>query len=292
MSADEERSGRLFRFSQVELPWELGPPDGRYLLRAPGDPSDAPPAYVLVIATLGAAQRRGRLALNRKTQAAPEPEPALVATGRATIIDVAEPLADVERARSWLARAGDEELAGDLAVLNRALHAFRLATADPYGRAVSRRQLLVARVGFGVGERVADGLWTEARELTLAPTQRRRGTALQPQARLAAILTGRERALVCEELVLRARLDLDHGRDREAALQLLIALDAALAELALDPAAPALADRLAELREHRDGVAVAAQAALAGPLTPAERESIAGTLGRIEAALRARTVLG
>ena len=43
-------------------------------------------------------------------------------------------------------------LAVDLAVLNRALHAFRLATADPYINAVGRRQALVARVGYGAGE--------------------------------------------------------------------------------------------------------------------------------------------
>ena len=60
---------------------------------------------------------------------------------------------------------------------------------------------------------------------------------LHPQARLAAVLGARERPLACEELALRARLDLDHGREREAALQLLVALDAALAELARGPAA-------------------------------------------------------
>ena len=60
---------------------------------------------------------------------------------------------------------------------------------------------------------------------------------LRPQARLAAVLNGRERPLACEELTLRARLDLDHGREREAALQVLVALDAALAELAADPQA-------------------------------------------------------
>ncbi len=97
--------------------------------------------------------------------------------------------------------------------------------------------------------------------------------------------------LATEELALRARLDLDEGRTREAALQVLVALDAALAELAADPAAPALVDRLEELRGLRDGVAAAARAALGPePLGDPEREATQFALGRIEAALRARAM--
>jgi len=211
-----------------------------------------------------------------------------VTTGRATVIDVGEPLPDLDHARGWLAGAGEDELEAGIAVLNRALHAFRVVTADPYARAVSRRQALVARIGFGAGEQVADGLWTDARELLAGQARTPRAKVLQPQARLAAVLGGREQALVCEELTLRARLDLDAGREREAALQLLIALDAALAELAIDPNAPVLRDRLSELRDQRDVVALAAQAALSGPLPAADRNAMVFTLERIEAALRAR----
>ncbi len=211
-------------------------------------------------------------------------------TGRATIIDVDEPLRSPEDARSWLAQAGEDDLAAELAVLNRALHAFRLVTADPYLNTVGRQQALVARIGFGAGEQVAGGLWADARELPADGARRRRAKVLQPQARLAAVLNGRERTLACEELVLRARLDLDDGRDREAALQVLVALDAALAGLATDPAATVLRDRLTELRDQRVAVAVAGQAALAGPLAAPDRETVAFTLARIEAALRARAV--
>jgi hypothetical protein len=70
----------------------------------------------------------------------------------------------------------------------------------------------------------------------------------------------------------------------------MVALDAALAELPRDATAAALQDRLAELRAQRDPVAVAAQAALAGALAADEREAVEFTLGRIEAALRARAV--
>ncbi len=211
-------------------------------------------------------------------------------TGRATIIEVGEPLTGTDAARTWLEEADEQYLADALDVLNRVLHAFRLVTADPYTGPVSRRQALVARIGYGAGEQVADGLWTTARELVDSGPRLRRLKVLQPQARLAAVLAGREHALACEELVLRARLDLDHGREREAALQLLVALDAALAELPADPTAPALGDRLDQLRAQRDPVTAAAQAALAGALDDEQREAVSFTIGRIEAALRARAV--
>ena len=45
------------------------------------------------------------------------------------------------------------------------------------------------------------------------------------------MLGGRERIDACETLLLRARADLDAGRDREAALQLRVGLEALLVEL-------------------------------------------------------------
>ncbi len=282
-------SPALFRFVQVELPWALGPPDGRYLVRAASDEA-APPTHVLVFATLGAAERR-RLGGRRQRDAAPAPDPTAVVTGRATVIDVGRPV-DAAAARAWLAGVGEDELATGLAVLNRALHAFRIVTADPYLQPVGRAQAIAARVGFGAGEEVADGLWTAATELTLPQGRRRRSRALAPQARLAAVLGAREAALASEELTLRARSDVDHDRPREAALQLLVALDAALAELATDVRAAELAQRLAELRAQREPVAAAAQAALSGPLSDAQAQAVAFALGRVEAALRARAEAG
>jgi hypothetical protein len=240
-----------------------------------------------VIATLGAAERR-RLRQKKVSPAPPEPGPAPVTTGRVTVIDVSEPLGDETAARAWLEQAGEADLAAGLAVINRALHAFRIATADPYVHEIGREQALVARVGYGAGDQVASGLWSDARELAAAAGRRRRSAILQPQARLAGALGGHQSVLVCEELSLRARADVDHDREREAALQLLVALDAALAELPVDARADVLADRIAELRAHREAVAAAAQAALAGPLDEASRETVTETLGRLEAALRAR----
>jgi hypothetical protein len=243
---------------------------------------------VLVLATLGAAERR--FLARRKRDAPPEPEPSPVATSRATIVDVGAPLGSEAVARRWLSSAGERDLEADLAVLNRALHVFRLVTADPYLSPVGRGHALVARIGFGAGEQVADGLWTAARELRADPRRQPRSKVLQPQARLAAVLTGRERALACEELALRARLDLDAGRGREAALQVLVALDAALAELKADSTAEALAPRLAELTDQRGAVAAAAQTALGGPVSAEQRDVVVHVLSRIEAALRARAV--
>ena len=115
---------------------------------------------------------------------------------------------------------------------NRALHAHRIAAADPHRGELAPRHALATRVGYGTGEEVAEGRWTAAREL---PPRRASGVereaALRPQERFAALLAARDVALACELLALRARLDLDQGRGREAALQLDAALGAALAEL-------------------------------------------------------------
>jgi hypothetical protein len=203
-------------------------------------------------------------------------------------VDVGEPLADPDRAAAWLRGAGESELAAGLAVLNRALQAHRIATADPRLHGVGRSDALVARLGYGAGEQVADGKWTDARELIDPGPRRRRTRIPAAHGRLAALLTARQRVLACEELALRARLDLDEEREPAGALQVLIALDAALAELPRDPAGGALEERLAELRDLHPAVAGAAQAVLSGGFGPAEREATAFALGRIEAALRAR----
>jgi hypothetical protein len=279
----------LFRFTQVEYPWILGPPDGRYLLRREGDPPDADPSHVIVFATLGAPERR-RLQRKRR-KAEPEPEPVPVSTTRATVVDVGDPFASAEAAATWLAGAGEKDLDTGLTVLNRAVHMFRLVTADPHVNAVGRHGALVARVGYGGGEQVSDGLWTDALELLEKLGRQSRAKVLTPQAHLAAVLNGREQRLVCEELALRGRLDLDSGRPREAALQVLIALDATIAEVSVDPHGPRLERRLADIGDMREGAAQIAQLALEGPLPDDAQAFLAEALRRIEALLRARAVL-
>jgi hypothetical protein len=199
-----------------------------------------------------------------------------------------------EAAAAWLAGADHEaEAAAALAVLDQALHAHRVAAADPGVRAVVRADALVVRVGFGEGEQVAEGRWREAVELPLPRPARRRGeAALRPQERLAALLGGRDVALACEPLTLRARADLDAGRTREAALQLRVALEAALAELAAWSGRADLSSRLADLAGQRAPVAAAANAALQRGLDDAEAQAVGQALERLEAALRARSAAG
>ncbi len=118
--------------------------------------------------------------------------------------------------------------------LNWLLRAHRAAAADPSARDVAAAGANVVRIGYGSGEQVADGRFTEAYELPPeddSSKPRRRAAALAPDERLAAILGGRDELLACEELVLRARSDIEAGRPREAALQARIALEALLAEL-------------------------------------------------------------
>jgi hypothetical protein len=279
---------RLFRFVQLEVPWPLGPPDGRYVVRRHAGEQ---PDHVLVIGTLGA-PRRGLLRGRRESGAESEPDPAPVATGRGTVIP-AVPFEDADDAARWLRDADrDEEVMDGLAILNRALHAHRVATADPYAHEVARSDALVLRLGYGEGEQVADGRWTDAVEIPLAPRRRKREAALRPQERLAAVLGGRDVTLACETLLLRARADLDAGREREAALQLRVALEAALAELAAWRDRGDLGERLAGLADERAAVAEAANSALQGGLAPTQAEAVADVIERLEAALRARSAAG
>ena len=206
---------------------------------------------------------------------------------RATVI-AADPLDGERSADAWLEQAG-ETVAAALAVLNRALHAHRIAAADPYAGEITLRHALVTRVGYGTGEQVAEGLWTTARELPPERGRIAREAALRPQERFAALLAARDAAPACELLALRARLDLDQARDREAALQTEAAYGAALAELESWGELPGMPERLDELRTLAADVATAAAAARTGALEESGRAVVERALGRLEAALRART---
>jgi hypothetical protein len=245
---------------------------------------------VVVLKTLGAPQRR--LFGGRKPTAvadAVEPEP--VPTARATLV-AATAFESEEAAAAWLdALRRDEdaltaEVASGGASLNGVLRAHRVAALDPSAREVSAAGALVARVGYGAGEQVAEGRFAAAYELPRAAVgevargAERRRAALQPQERLAAILGGRDRVLLGEELVLRARADLDAGDLRSCALQARVALEGLLAELGAE------GRDVSDLRELRAGVGGAANAALEGPLTAEQGDAVAGAVDALERALR------
>jgi tetratricopeptide (TPR) repeat protein len=248
---------------------------------APEGPLDA----VLVLGTLGAPERR-RLR-GRRARPVEEAEPEPVPTSRATVVRP-EPFGSREEAAAWLAglRGNDSAMEGELdealRILNRALRAHRAAAADPWLAEVSAERALVARIGYGRGEAIAEGRYGEALELPRAGARRVKRSMEAPEERFAALLGARSEALVGEELVLRARADLAAGRPREAALQARVALEALVAEL---PDA-------GTLPELRSAVAAAAGAALRGELGAAETMSIEEAVQAMEAALRRHRLRG
>ncbi|MHB8532894.1 MAG: hypothetical protein ACYDC2_09255 [Solirubrobacteraceae bacterium] len=309
---------RLFVFLQLEFPWALGPADGRYLMRDGRAGPESKPQHVVVLETLGAGKAEraaaaqgssgrllGRLGGgSRERTVDAEPEPAAVRTTRATVVDPVSLSAELQ-AQAWLDGLDrDHDVLAAVRVVNRVVQMHRIAAADAYVHEVSSAQALVIRAGWGEGEQVAYGQWLHARELQqLREPQRRRGRAwaLRPQERLAALLSGRSSALLCEELALRVRLDLDQGRFAAAAVGLERALAAAAAELPAEGRQD-LALRISELEQLRAGVTAQAALALERAARPAgsageppqalEEDLLGHALGRLEACLRARTAPG
>lgn len=281
---------RLFTFVQMELPWELGPADGRYLLRKPSAaPDGREPQHVVVLSTVGA-ERRGLLGRRTRTRRVdPQPEPTAVPITRATIVDPVA-LSAESQAKAWLAELDPErEAQAATEVLNRLLFAHRIAGAAAHVHEVSPAQALIVRAGFGEGEHVADGLWSSARDLLLSNRRAgRRASVLRPQERLAALLSGRDAHLLCEELALRARLDFDGARVALAALELEHAYATALVELPSEDRED-LGERIEELEQLRAGVTEAAHAAMPPSTREPNEQTVRHALERLEAALRART---
>jgi hypothetical protein len=281
---------------QFDFPGALDVAAGRYLARDEGEEDRQ---SVLVIETLGAPPPPGRRRW-RPREAAPGAAPASLPLTRVTAIRAFEPFGSAEEASRWLEGAVetvervDEIVAEGLGLLNRALHAQAAASADPHGQETGAERALLVRVGVGSGEEVAAGRFTLAHEVDVrAPTsrRRRREQELSPQERVAAVLGGRERIDACETLLLRARADLDSCRPREAALQLRVALEALLVEMAGALADPGHEEDMAQLEARRHEAGEAANVALRGELD-AERERNVGELTEIcERVLRRRRVL-
>jgi hypothetical protein len=191
----------------------------------------------------------------------------------------------VDDASRWLdglrasREALDSEVGSGLTVVNRALRAWRAARADPYVGELSVERAVSVRVGHGSGEAVADGRYADAFEVPRPKGRRVKRSMEAPEERFAALLGAREPALVAEELVLRARADLNAGRGREAALEARVALEALIAELSV-------------LAELRDAVGLTANAALEGDLDDEELQKLTEAIKAMEAALRRHRLSG
>lgn len=201
----------LIPFVQLEMAGALELPEGRYR-------SDEPDGErVLIVQQLGAPRptRRGR----RRPRPAEPGAPGEVPITRLTVAG-AERFEDGREAAGWLddaagsAESRAAEVRAATATINRALSALRAAARDPLVHEIGATRALAVRIGYGAGEELAEGRWSEARELP--PPKRGRLDDVDPQARVAAVLAGRERVHPAETLLQRARLDLAQGRLEEA----------------------------------------------------------------------------
>lgn len=282
---------------QFEFAGALALPDGRYLVRGEGGGERQ---RVLVVATFGAPPPAAR----RRRRPKPAPsgeEPAPLPLTRATAVRADEPFATAEEAASWLAAAVASEgavealLDDGIGLLNRALHAQAAASADPHGAETRPERAVAVRIGYGSGEEVAAGRFADALRIDArggsGPRRRQREEELRPQERLAAVLGGRERIDACETLLLRARADLDAGRRREAALQLRIALEAMLVELAGALADPGHEEDMAKLEARRGEAGEVANLALHGDLDDENERGVRELVEVAERVLRRRRVL-
>ena len=198
-ATDRGAAGLSSSFVQLEFPWALGP--GRRPLRAARarrrDRARPRPDARSARRAPAARRRAGARA------AEPEPPPAAGRRRRARRSSRAAPFDGRRRRARWLDGAdGEAEAGAAIAVLNRVLHAQRVAAADPSiarGRAATRRSSCASatarasRSPTGAGPRPSS---------CRRPPRRGRGAtaALRPQERLAALLGGRDAALACEEL--------------------------------------------------------------------------------------------
>lgn len=283
---------------QFEFPGDVGLPDGRFLARDADESEDR--QSVLVIATAGAprpAGRRRRRPREAESGAVPLPLPLT----RATAVRAFQPFESEGEAERWLdsATGGEESVdalvAEGLDLVNRALRATRAGSDDPYLTERSAAGALSVRIGYGEGEQLAEGHFAAAREVDVREPaggrRQQREEDLRPQERVAAVLGGHEQVDACETLLLRARLDLDTGNLREAALQLRVGLEALLVELHNALSDSGHLEDMAEIDTRRVQAGEAANMALQRQLDPERRRNVEELLELCERVLRRRRVL-
>ena len=252
----------FFPFVQFEFTHALGPDPGRYVLS--GEAGDAGTtsaqgignADLMLVQVVGARAASEGGIIRRRTRVAragkdTDPVPlALVmvirATAKAGSDRDAQALlrkldsSEVEQ-ETWIAAALDD--------LNLAIRAYRAASVDPYVTEVTRVDPRRVRIGYGTGAEVHDGDWSAAITVP-APRAPRlsRGDRLGPTEAVAGVLSRRAFALDCEDLAMRALLDVDRGRTRAAAVQLRAAFELFWAEISNEISPADVAKRIEALR--------------------------------------------
>lgn len=251
-----------FRFVQFDFPGGLGLPAGRWVVR-PEHGEDA--SHVLIVSRRSTAERKRR----RRIKEAPDAiTPGIT---RVTVIDAAG--ADGTDPEQRRGRA--------LAVIARAMTVQAVAAADHLAQ-LSPPPPTAVRIGTGSGEQVADGRWSDAFELPAGDLRPKRRRPAPSEGRFAELLGARAAQPACALLALRARSDLEAGREREAVLGIESAIACARSELAgqITP------ERLEAIVAHAAAAAAAGEEARA---TDPGGESVAAAraaLERVEAALR------
>lgn len=225
--------------------------DGRYLDRGDSGPR------VLVIETEGGSPpvRRKR---RRPRDADPGRSPVAVPVTVVTVVFADRPM-DEPTAAEWLREGAVEPRIEDLIdtallVLDRGLAAACVTTGRAIGEPIGPERTLAVRIGYGEGERVYDGRFSEALEVdSVAGGSGARQARLErivPLGRIAAIIGGREPIHACEVMVPRIRADLDGDRLAPAVLALPEAVRATISELEFlleDPDHERDLDRLEEI---------------------------------------------
>lgn len=272
----------LFRIVQVEVAGEVDLPPGRWTVRGH---ANRPRAVVVVDAT----ERPPRRFRRKRRKIA---DATSVPVSRVTVVD-ADPLdaADPDR---WLADA-DADAAVDeaLTVIRRLAQVNAVAGGEPRPRPLRWRDLTRALLAYGSGYEGADGTWSSHRMVTVPADEahrvRRSGRGLGNEERLADLLSGRDPVLAAERLSLRVQHDLDAEHYREAALQLRIAVEAAIAELEPWREAANVDAALTKLRASRGAVAETATAAVRGGLTDDQVETVRAIADTLRTALVRRS---
>lgn len=283
-----------FPLVQFEFSHNIGPSAGRYVVRpepggAAGDrPAPAPDLEpgedprlgandVIIIKVEGARVARGRWFARSPRAAKIDDEPREVPIVVATVITATAMMRDASDAVAHLAaiRSSEEErervVLASLALLNRAVSAYRRCAADPYAIDLTRTDARTVRAGYGTAAEVKRGMWEEAITIEAPATPRvDRGLRLMPTQGMAAVLGGNASTLEAEELILRATLDATHGRGRAAAICLAGAHTLLADELRDEPLDGQAQRCLDAVDRTREAVAALATAAAQRPLEPAE----------------------